>query len=126
MALGVYYSVLDSVNFSPARPHRDLETVRISAAGSLMLGLLVGNTRPVLSEAQIFDNTLVIDTVAAFDREAEAFLGLIRDGHLQASILSATNLEESASQRATLMDAFIAALQRPNFAFSAWPELRQA
>ena len=92
----------------------------------LCFGLLVGNTRPVLSEAQIFDNTLVIDTVAAFDREAEAFLGLIRGGHLQASILSATNLEESASQRATLMDAFIAALQRPNFVFSAWPELRQA
>jgi hypothetical protein len=125
VAQGVYYSVLDSVNFNPERPHRDLERVRISAAGSLMLGLLVGNTRPILSDAQIFDNTLIIDTVAAFDRESEAFLGLIRDGRLQARILAAPNLSGGVSQRVRLSDAFIAALRRPNFVFSAWPELEQ-
>jgi hypothetical protein len=90
-----------------------------------MLGLLVGRTRPVLSDAQVFDNTLIIDTVAAFDRQAEAFLGLVRDGHLQARILAAPNLEARASQHVTLLDAFIAVLQRPSFVFSAWPELEQ-
>ena len=125
MTQGVFYSVLDSVNFNPARPHRDLERVRISAAGSLMLGLLVGDTRPVLTDAQIFDNSLIIDTVASFDREAEAFLGLIRDGRVQARILSAANLPASTPQGATLLDAFVAALQRPNFVFSAWPDLEQ-
>jgi len=90
-----------------------------------MLGLLVGNTRPVLSGAQIFDNTLIIDTVAAFDREAEAFLGLIRDGRLQSRVVSTSDLESNISRPVVLLDGFTEALKRPNFVFSAWPELEQ-
>src|SRR5438094_10117650 len=99
MPSGVFYSVLDSVNFNPLRPHTNLERVRISAAGSLMLGILIGNIRPVMTDAQIFDNTLVIDTIAAFDREAEAFLGVIREGRLQARLLQTADLEADSSRR---------------------------
>lgn len=123
MPSGVFYSVLDSVNFNPLRPHVDLEKVRLSAAGSLMLGILIGNIHPVLTDAQVFDNRLIVDIVAQFDRESEAFLALIREGRMHARLLQTPNLEVQPGSRIRLIDAFITALNRPNFVFSAWPGL---
>jgi hypothetical protein len=121
----VFYSVLDSVNFNPLRPRVDRDQVRISAAGSLMLGILIGNISPVLTDAQVFDNRLIIDTVAAFDRDSSAFLGLIREGRLNLGLLRMPNLAIESNRQIKLTDSFAAALNRPNFVFSAWPDLEE-
>jgi hypothetical protein len=123
MSSGVYYSILDTVNFNPLRPRVELEQLRVSAAGTLMLGILIGNTNAVLTDAQVFDNRLIIDIVSQFDRESEAFLHLVREGRLQARLLQAPSLEAQSSKRVTFVDTFVAALNRPNFVFSAWPGL---
>lgn len=123
MSSGVYYSILDTVNFNPQRPRVELEQLRVSAAGTLMLGILIGNTNAVLTDAQVFDNRLIIDIVSQFDRESEAFLHLVRRGRLQARLLQAPSLEAQSSRRITFVDTFVAALNRPNFVSSAWPGL---
>lgn len=88
----------------------DIGAARRQAVDYLMLRLLSG-ARPVLAQTQAFDGAALLEALDA------DLLGLFRDGVIRVA------LHRPATPDSTLLDAFVAALQRPRFIFSAWPEI---
>ena len=85
-----------------------------------MLDLLVGNTCPVLSQTQAFDNALLLNLLARHDADSKAFLTLVGMGWIQTRIHeSETLLEAADGQRFTLRNAFLSALENRSFVFSS-------
>jgi hypothetical protein len=95
----------------------------VNAAGTLMLGLLVGGTRPILTQSQAFDNRYLLDVLERQDGDSRGFLSLVRAGALQVRFHDSPLLLP-AENRFTLVNAFSSALVRKgDFVLSGWPEL---
>ncbi len=119
-------ALLDSVRFAASeepvkRVHRG-----VRATSTLMLDLLVGRDVPVLSQAQVLDGALLLETVAQHDGESAAVLRLIADSRIQMRIHAGlVTPQESDSDTFSLVNAFTSAIDG-SFKFSAWPELSDA
>jgi hypothetical protein len=117
-----YYSTLDTVRFGTELKPKTVASNTVSAAGTVMLGLLVGNTKPVLTQTQAIDNSYLLN-VLADQAESAAFLTLVRDHVIQVKFHDSPPLLESP-QRFTVLNAFASALERrEKFHLSAWPEI---
>jgi hypothetical protein len=126
----VFYDDLDTVRFGSGVSAADRKARGITAMGTLMLGLLVGNAAPLLSQAQAFDGELILgllgqprDTEQRGDRLA--ILRLARQGYFRVGILDSEALRADPpdGERYTLINAFRSALGGAGFVFSGWPEL---
>jgi hypothetical protein len=119
-----YYSTLDSMKFSSARHAEDaIAQHGVSASGTMMLGLLVGNTRPVLTQAQAIDSAYVLDLLRPDNDNTTAFLQLVRQNVVRVTFHDSPRLLD-AKHRFTVVNAFASALARQgNFVLSGWPEI---
>lgn len=118
-----FYSPLDTVRFNPEYAGAALAQNIVSAAGTTMLGLLIGDTKPVLTQAQAIDNAYLLDTLAAADENTQGFLNLVRSRTIQVRFHDRPPLL-GAPERFTILNAFASALNRQqNFVLSGWPEL---
>jgi hypothetical protein len=125
----VFYDDLDTVRFGSDVPVRERKAREVSATGTLMLGLLVGNAPLLLSQPQGFDNSLILRLAADHQdrdgrRDWRAFLRLARAGFVRVGILDRSLRDDSPDgERHTLLNAFRTALGNKAFVFSGWPEL---
>lgn len=105
-----YYSTLDSMRFNFSRHDRtDIQRNQISAAGTVMLGLLIGDTKPVLTQAQAIDNAYVLELLAAEDSSSSGFLDLVEERTIQVRFHDRPPLIDGP-HRLTLVNAFASAL----------------
>jgi hypothetical protein len=116
-----YYSTLDSVRFTDDLTASTIGQNVVSAAGTVMLGLLVGDTRPVLTQSQAFDSAYLLNVVAAGNDATGGFLELVRDGTIQVRFHEPALRD--AEERYTVLNAFASALEQPRFILSGWPEI---
>ncbi|MET8122295.1 hypothetical protein [Micromonospora sp. NPDC005189] len=118
-----FYSTLDTTRFDVKSVSlAQLAQNTVNAAGTVMLGLLVGNTRPVLTQSQAFDNAYLLKLLSDNGEDALGFLNLVRRNVVQVRFHRPSLLE--APNRFTLTNAFASALMRnENFILSGWPEI---
>lgn len=119
-----YYTTVDSMKFSPARhSEEDIAQHAVSASGTMMLGLLVGDTRPVLTQAQAIDSAYILGLLRPENPNASAFLHLVRRNVVRVTFHDSPRLLD-AKHRLTVVNAFASALARQgNFVLSGWPEI---
>jgi len=86
------------------------ESMQLSAA--LLIYYILRGRTPLLSQTQGFDSPSVL-MAASEGRSGAAFRSLFRHGDAQMALFNS----------ATLEDAFVSALENPDFLFFAWPEL---
>jgi len=126
----IFYEDLDTVRFAPEVPAPERRAQTVAAIGSMMLGLLVGNTAALLSQTQAFDSQPLLGLLAgqstdAGSKDRLAFLRLARSGWIRVGVVPAKRLRDDPpdGRRRTLLNAFRTALGNPGFRLSAWPEL---
>ena len=128
-AVTAFYGDLD-----PARYIRDGEKIgtpatAVTASGTIMLGLLIGGTVPLLSHNQAFDNQMILRLASSVQDKAArqdrlAFLRLVKDGYVKVGLLESVLIDDPPDgEKYTLLNAFRYALARPATYFSGWPEL---
>jgi len=108
-----YYDVMDTVRTSiRLEPINGLEEPLRIGAGHLILSLLCGK-RPVISQTQAFDSTLVLGAASPQHPASASFRGLVKNGFIRIHLFN----------QPSVVDAFAASLRKPNFLYSAWPEI---
>lgn len=125
----VFYDDLDTVRFGRSVPEKLASLHGLGAMGSVMLGLVVDDVAPILSQAQAHDNGPLLQLIAADGDRASrddrlAFLQLIRAGLIKVGIVE-RGLDDSPpdGERYTLLNVFRTSLRNPAFVLSGWPEL---
>ncbi|MFG2106434.1 hypothetical protein [Micromonospora chersina] len=118
-----FYSTLDTARFNPKLVSpAQLAQNTVNATGTVMLGLLVGNTKPVLTQSQAFDNAYLLKLLSDNGEDALGFLRLVRNKVIQVRFHAPPLLD--VANRFTLTNAFASALMRKeNFILSGWPEI---
>jgi hypothetical protein len=125
----VFYDDLDTVRFSndvigKARKARDL-----TAMGNVMMGMVAGRIAAMLSQAQSYDNQLLLTLTSPEGSRADrddmrAFLQLARTGFVQVTLMeNGPAADPPDGERYTLMNMFRTSLTNPKFVLSGWPEL---
>lgn len=126
-ASATYFSAYDSVNFAvdPLLVHVDPASSAIEAKASVLLGLLVGDSAPCFTDAQLFDNRCLLDELCENDENSDAILELAANARLRYRILDPGPGPDHdlGGLKQGLLTAFVEALYREDFVFSAWPEL---
>jgi len=120
-----YFSALDTVHFRADVPATLRDERMVGATGTVMLQMLLGGVTPLLSQTQAFDSAAIVNALARFGEDLPTLLKLARTGRVRVPILDGPLLRDDPADghRLTLLNAFVSALQRPDFIFSAWPEL---
>jgi len=124
-----FYGDLDPVRFLRDAQDLGVPAATATASGSLMLGLLLGGTVPLLSYNQAFDGQMILRLASDIDGKAAredrlAFLRLVRDGYVKVGLLEPVLIDDPPDgQKYTLLNAFRSALARRKTFFSGWPEL---
>lgn len=97
--------------------------------GDIMGGMLIGGTGIILSQAQCYDNQLLLALIypegerAARDDRLN-FLNLVSDGFIRVGLLeNGPDADPPDGERYTLMNMFRTSLAKPSFVLSGWPEL---
>lgn len=119
-----FYSPLDTVRFRQEYAGPELAQNLVSAAGTVMLGLLIGGTRPILTQAQAFDSAYLLNVLSLADGNSSGLLQLIRHGFIGVKFHDNPPLLPP-EPRLTLLNAFATALnrQKKGFLLSGWPEI---
>jgi hypothetical protein len=126
----VFYDDLDTVRFAASLPEKEASLRDLSATGNVMLGLIVDDIAPVLSQSQALDNSLLLTLMAAEgDRvsrdDRQAFFELLRAGFVRVGIMDQGLSDDPPDgERHTLLNAFRTSLKNSQFVLSGWPELR--
>lgn len=125
----VFYDDLDTVRFAEGTPAQEKPVRRVTALGTLMTGLLIGDVAPILSRAQSCDCEPLLDLISPAVERADrddrlAFLRLARQGSIAASLPeNAPSADAPDGARYTVMNGFRTWVADPKFVFSGWPEL---
>ncbi len=124
-----FYGDLDPLRFIREAHVLGAPAAAATASGSVMLGLLLGGTVPLLSYNQAFDSQMILQLASDVHTRAAredrlAFLRLARDGYIKVGLLEPVLIDEPPDgQKYTLLNAFRSALARRKTFFSGWPEL---
>ena len=125
----VYYDDLDTVRFADSVPAREKPARSVTALGTVMTGLLIGDVAPVLSRAQSCDcEPLLALTTPVAERAAQddrlAFLKLVRRGYIEVTLPEGAPAADAPDgKRYTVLNGFRSWVADRGFVFSGWPEL---
>lgn len=128
----VFYDDLDTVRFGNDIADEVRKTRDLAAMGSVMVSMLAGNVAPILSQAQSYDNQLLLAMVSSGDgandsEDRLAFLRLARAGFVRVGLLKSLSGDNPpGGERYTLMNVFRASLADAEFVLSGWPELNSS
>jgi hypothetical protein len=105
-----FFDPLDFVtrNHDACISREDVET----CTAQMELALLRGLT-PLISQTQAFDSCVVLNAASEPDDSGACFRWLIENGHIRVPLFNQN----------TLVDAFISAVNNPDFRFLCWPQL---
>lgn len=109
-----YHDVWDTVRTGTAQGIAPTGDAHAVASGTLLYSLLLGEN-PVFSQTEAFDSALLLAAAAALAGEGTNFKWLLEKAAIRVHLFDAQDVKT----------AFIAALERPDFVFSAWPEIEE-
>lgn len=125
----VFYDDLDTVRFGIDVNDKTRKARSVTACGDLMMGMIIENIAPILSQAQSYDNQLVLTLISPEGNRAARedrinFLRLASAGLVRVGLMEdAPAADPPDGERYTLMNIFRTSLANPDFVLSGWPEL---
>jgi hypothetical protein len=128
----VFYDGLDTVRFGNDVTGEVRKARALAAMGDVMVSMLAGNIAPILSQAQSYDNQLLLELISpeggtADSEDRLAFLQLARAGFVRVGLLkSGPGDAPPDGEYYTLMNFFRASLANTEFVLSGWPELNSS
>jgi hypothetical protein len=124
-----FYGGLDTVRFADDIASETRKARAMTVTGELMMDMIVGKIAPFLSQAQSYDNRLILDLITPHDdpkhsNDRLAILHLARAGFIHVAMMDRAPANPRAgSDRYTLINLLRASLANPEFVLSGWPEL---
>ena len=125
----VFYDDLDTVRFSNDVSDKERKARDLAAMGDVMVGMLAGRVAAILSQAQSYDNQLLLTLISPEGGKADrddmrAFIRLARTGFVRVGLMeNGPAADPPDGGRYTLINMLRTSLADPMFLLSGWPEL---